>query len=145
MSAGPDAARRNGSMSIGELAEATGVSQRTIRYYEELGILPEPPRSPGGTRRYPADYRFYVEGALALKEVGFTLEELQLVGRFALDVKMSRSERDKAHAIIEQHMQLLEHKIRVLQRVRAVLQTGERPSGDQAARRLVELVEAADA
>ena len=71
-------------MNIGELATLTGVSSRTIRYYEELGILPEPERSPGGTRRYSQDYRFYVEGALALKDLGFTLEEIQLIGRMAL-------------------------------------------------------------
>ena len=39
---------------VAELAKAAGVSSRTIRYYEELGILPEPRRSPGGTRKYPS-------------------------------------------------------------------------------------------
>jgi DNA-binding transcriptional MerR regulator len=37
-------------VSIGQLAKEAGVSSRTIRYYEELGILPEPRRSPGGSR-----------------------------------------------------------------------------------------------
>ena len=43
----------SGLLSIGELARDTGVSSRTIRYYEELGILPEPRRSAGGTALAP--------------------------------------------------------------------------------------------
>ncbi len=45
----------SGLVSIGQLAKAAGVSSRTIRYYEELGILPEPRRSPGGTARLVED------------------------------------------------------------------------------------------
>src|SRR5712692_6878292 len=43
----------SGLVSIGQLAKAAGVSSRTIRYYEELGILPEPHRtsSPGQRAR----------------------------------------------------------------------------------------------
>src|ERR1700722_15053963 len=58
-------------VSIGELAKAAGVSSRTIRYYEELGILPEPRRSPGGTRKYPKEYGGYIAAALALEDLGF--------------------------------------------------------------------------
>lgn len=39
--------------SIGEVAERTGLTQRTLRYYEELGLL-DPPRDTGGRRRYDA-------------------------------------------------------------------------------------------
>src|SRR4051794_18057446 len=72
------------TLSIGELAKQTGVSTRTIRYYEELGILPTPERTEGGTRRYPSDYIFYVEGARILKQLGFGLEEIAELGQFAL-------------------------------------------------------------
>src|SRR5690348_18412716 len=71
------AADTTGLLSIGELARDTGVSSRTIRYYEELGILPEPRRSAGGTRKYPREYRAYIETALALKDLGFRLEEIK--------------------------------------------------------------------
>jgi DNA-binding transcriptional MerR regulator len=66
-----------GLVSIGQLAKAAGVSSRTIRYYEELGILPEPRRSPGGTRKYPKEYGGYIAAALALKDLGFRLEEVK--------------------------------------------------------------------
>jgi len=130
------------SLSIGELARLTGVSRRTIRYYEELGILPEPARSPGGTRKYPADYVFYVEGALALKEIGFTLEELKLVGRLALAAPMSPAQRTRAVKVIGEKMKTLEHKIRVLTRIHDILeQEGHAsPSGQASPKRLVDLI-----
>ena len=40
------------SLRIGEVAERAGVSTRTIRYYEQVGLLDPSSRSPGGTRRY---------------------------------------------------------------------------------------------
>src|SRR5260370_527288 len=73
-----------GLVSIGQLAKAAGVSSRTIRYYEELGILPEPRRSPGGTRKYPRGYRGYIDTALALTNLGFRLEEINRLVQLAL-------------------------------------------------------------
>ncbi|MEX0629673.1 MAG: heavy metal-responsive transcriptional regulator [Chloroflexota bacterium] len=49
---GPMAA---GSMRIGELATLVGVNPKTIRYYESIGLLPEPKRRPSGYRLYGAD------------------------------------------------------------------------------------------
>lgn len=40
------------ALRIGQLAEATGVDAETIRYYERIGLLPPPPRSPNGYRAY---------------------------------------------------------------------------------------------
>ncbi|HHH30859.1 MAG TPA: MerR family DNA-binding transcriptional regulator, partial [Polyangiaceae bacterium] len=37
-------------MKIGEVAERSGVPAKTIRYYEEVGLLPEPERAPNGYR-----------------------------------------------------------------------------------------------
>jgi DNA-binding transcriptional MerR regulator len=116
--------RRSGHpqlLSIGQLAALTGVSSRTIRYYEELGILPQPRRSPGGTRKYTQDYRFYVEGALALKELGFRLEEIELIGRIALGQPVSADQRAQVAELVRQNMRTLEHKIKVLHRLREVL------------------------
>ncbi len=121
-------------MSIGELARMTGVSRRTIRYYEELGIVPEPPRSPGGTRKYPEEYRFYIEGALSLKQVGFNLDEVRLIGRLALGARLSAGDRNRAVRAIAEKRQNLEHKIRVLNKMHELLQQQESrartPNGD---------------
>ena len=48
-------------LRIQEVAAETGLTPRAIRYYEELGILPSPKRTDGGTRRYPREYVFYVD------------------------------------------------------------------------------------
>ena len=68
-----------GTLRIGEVAELTGTTPRTIRYYEELGLLP-PARG-----RQPGSHRLYEEGdverlreVLRLKELlGVSLEELR--------------------------------------------------------------------
>lgn len=41
-----------GGLTIGRLAQLTGLSAKTIRYYEEIGLLPRPPRGSNGYRRY---------------------------------------------------------------------------------------------
>ncbi|MGX4694800.1 MerR family DNA-binding transcriptional regulator [Streptomyces sp. JNUCC 63] len=113
-----DAASRSGAkrelLSIGELAKQANVSTRTIRYYEELGILPAPERTSGGTRRYPRDYIFYVEGARTLKQLGFGLEEIAELGQFAL-TGTAASARTKA--ILREKLSELDHRIRVLNRL----------------------------
>jgi DNA-binding transcriptional MerR regulator len=131
----PSRRTTSGLLSIGQLAEITGVSSRTIRYYEEVGILPPPHRSPGGTRKYTQDYRFYVEGALALKELGFRLEEIELIGRIALGQPVSTAQRAQVAELVRENMQALEHKIKVLNRLREVLLSeAVDPASDQLAR-----------
>lgn len=130
-----------GFMSVGQLASATNVSSRTIRYYEELDILPEPPRSPGGTRQYPPEYRFYVEGALALKELGFSLEEIRLLGRLALGRPMSEDDRAVTKEMLRTKMSMLERRIKVLQRLRDLARENDAPAGAGASFGLADLNE----
>jgi DNA-binding transcriptional MerR regulator len=40
------------ALTIGQLAKATGVASKTIRYYEQIGVLPTPSRSPSRYRQY---------------------------------------------------------------------------------------------
>jgi len=115
-----------GKTSIGRLASDLGVSSRTIRYYEEIGILPPPPRSPGGTRIYSPEYRFYIEGALALKEMGFSLDEIKLIGQLALQRPMSKKQQVQALDVVHDKMAVLEHKINVLNRLRDILHETEK-------------------
>jgi DNA-binding transcriptional MerR regulator len=107
-----------GLVSIGQLAKAAGVSSRTIRYYEELGILPEPRRSPGGTRKYPREYRGYIDTALALKDLGFRLEEIKPLARLALGRSVSASQRDVAARLVDDRIESLGRQVDVLRRLR---------------------------
>jgi DNA-binding transcriptional MerR regulator len=62
--------------SIGELASLADVGVETIRYYERRGILPEPPRTPGGYRAYSAADRWRLDFIRRGKTLGFTLGEI---------------------------------------------------------------------
>ncbi|WP_167757094.1 MerR family transcriptional regulator [Thiorhodococcus minor] len=67
-------------MKIGAIAERLGTTVRTLRYYEEQGLL-HPRRSPGGTRQYDAEDEARFAALLALTRLGFSLERLaQLAG-----------------------------------------------------------------
>jgi DNA-binding transcriptional MerR regulator len=105
-------------VSIGQLARDAGVSSRTIRYYEELGILPEPRRSPGGTRKYPREYRGYIDTALALKDLGFRLEEIKPLARLALGRSVSAGQRDVATRLVDSRIESLACQVAVLRRLR---------------------------
>ena len=104
-------------LSIGQLARAAGVSSRTIRYYEELGILPEPRRSAGGTRKYPKEYGGYIAAALALKDLGFRLEEVRPLARLAAGRPVSPGQRDAAAKLVEDKLEALARQVTVLRRL----------------------------
>jgi MerR family mercuric resistance operon transcriptional regulator len=63
-------------MRSGEVAAAAGVNQQTLRYYERRGLLPEPDRTLGGHRAYPADAVTTVRVIKAAQRLGFTLAEV---------------------------------------------------------------------
>ncbi|WP_285291733.1 MerR family DNA-binding transcriptional regulator [Bacillus sp. ISL-35] len=62
--------------SISDLAEEFGVTTRTIRYYEELGLL-NPARSEGGRRVYSSSDLARLKLVLRGKRFGFSLEEIK--------------------------------------------------------------------
>jgi DNA-binding transcriptional MerR regulator len=68
-------------MRIGELARESGTTPRTVRYYEEIGLLPESgERAAGSHREYDADDVARVRELLRLKKMlGLTLDELRVV------------------------------------------------------------------
>jgi DNA-binding transcriptional MerR regulator len=106
-----------GLVSIGQLAKAAGVSSRTIRYYEELGILPEPSRSAGGTRKYPSEYGGYIAATLALKDLGFRLDEIKPLARLALGRSVTTGQRDAAARLVEDRIEALARQVTVLRRL----------------------------
>jgi DNA-binding transcriptional MerR regulator len=65
-------------LQIGEVAERTGVTQRTLRFYEEKGLLKPPSRMEGGFRLYSEDDVRRVEQIRRLQKLlGFTLAEIK--------------------------------------------------------------------
>ncbi|MDP8930739.1 MAG: MerR family transcriptional regulator [Actinomycetota bacterium] len=63
-------------LTIGELANRTGVATSALRYWEQCGLLPAPARVLG-QRRYPQSTVGLVGEILILRDVGFTLRELK--------------------------------------------------------------------
>lgn len=63
-------------MHIGELAERTGLSLRTIRHYDDVGLLPAAGRTEGGFRLYSDADLERVMVIRRMKPLGFTLEEM---------------------------------------------------------------------
>jgi MerR family transcriptional regulator, copper efflux regulator len=66
-----------GLLQIGQVADRTGLSLRTIRFYEENGLVPPTGRSAGGFRLYDEDAVARLEVIKRMKPLGFTLEEMQ--------------------------------------------------------------------
>ncbi|SNR26132.1 MerR family transcriptional regulator [Paracoccus sediminis] len=64
-------------LSIGKLCAATGVKTPTIRYYEQIGLLPQPPRSRGNQRFYDRKALERLRFIRHSRELGFSLEAIR--------------------------------------------------------------------
>lgn len=105
-------------MRIGEVGHRAGVSAKTIRYYEDIGLLPEPERADNGYREYDdgvverlAFIRDAQASGLSLTEIGSILEE------------RDRGERTCHHVLelLEHHLEDIDRQIRQLRKMRTVL------------------------
>lgn len=67
----------NKKMTSGEIAKKVGVSQKTIRLYDEKGLLKPSEYSEGNYRLYDKEALIILENIIALKQIGFTLEEIR--------------------------------------------------------------------
>ena len=63
-------------MRIGEVAERAGIRPSAVRYYERVGLLPEP-RRVGGQRRYEPDVLTLLAGIGVAQKAGFTVAEIK--------------------------------------------------------------------
>ncbi|MDD2853219.1 MAG: MerR family transcriptional regulator [Desulfuromonadaceae bacterium] len=64
-------------IAIGELAKSLNLTTRTLRYWEEAGIIEAAPRSEGSNRFYSQDIAKRIKFIIKLKELGLTIHELQ--------------------------------------------------------------------
>jgi DNA-binding transcriptional MerR regulator len=105
-------------LSIGRLSDLSGVKVPTIRYYESIGMMDAPPRSPGGQRRYGEAHlerlRFIRHG----RDMGFGLDDLRALQ--ALSSKPDQS-CDEADRIARRQLQDVERRIAGLEAVRTEL------------------------
>lgn len=66
-------------MHIGEVAAATGVSAKTVRFWEERRLLVEPARTPGGYRAYTAEVVERIAFIRNAQAAGFSLDQIRQV------------------------------------------------------------------
>jgi len=64
-------------IGIGDLARTTGCKVQTIRYYEEIGLMPEPARTAGNQRRYDQRHVDRLAFIRHSRELGFSLEAIR--------------------------------------------------------------------
>ncbi|MGC2373940.1 MAG: MerR family transcriptional regulator [Solirubrobacteraceae bacterium] len=125
------------SLRIGDVAKLAGTTPRTIRYYEEIGLLPDAPERPsGGHRLYTHEEVERVREVMRLKELlGVTLDELKDLltaeeARAAVRAELRRDDVDpqrrrellrEALGHIDRQLELVEHRARELAKLRAEL------------------------
>lgn len=68
--------------SVGELAAAGDCKVETVRYYEKIGLMPEPPRTEGGHRLYSLDLLKRLTFIRRSRELGFPIEQIRELLRF---------------------------------------------------------------
>ena len=105
--------------TIGHLARRTGAKVQTIRYYEQIGLLPEPPRSEGNRRLYDksaVDRLAFIRHARAL---GFSLDAIRDLLSLSDDPDQSCAAAD---AIARRQLDQVTRRIAQLQALRAELE-----------------------
>ena len=97
-------------LTIGQLAHATGVSTKTIRYYEQMGVLPVPRRSGAGYRQYShhdVHRLLFIRRARAL---GLSLANLKVLTG-DLDSGSCLTMRPRLHALVTEQLRTVQQQI----------------------------------
>jgi len=105
-------------MLIGELGAAAGLPAKTIRFYEEAGLLPAPPRTRGGYRDYPPSAVGRLAFIRQAQAAGLTLAEIGGVLRLR---DGGQAPCQHVTALIGQHLAQVEQRIAELSRAREAL------------------------
>ena len=99
-------------IQIGELAKELGITTRTIRYYEEIGLMGPSQRSGGGARNYLREDVLRLKFILKLKELGISLKEMQeLAEHFDINQQDFGTITPKLLEILEGHIDKVDQKI----------------------------------
>lgn len=134
---GAVAERAEPYLQIGEVAERTGVTQRTLRFYEEKGLLRPPSRMEGGFRLYSEDDVSRVEQIKQLQKLlGLSLAEIkemveaeevksQIRAEYRRDAEAEQKRRQLLAAVevTEKQYAIIRQKVEQLQAMRDELET----------------------
>ncbi|NOY46387.1 MerR family transcriptional regulator [Deferrisoma camini] len=113
---------RNGGpppLKIGELARRVGLTPRTIRYYEDIGLLNSVRRVEGGRRIYTDDDVRRLKFIKRLKLLGLSLEEMKELEELYRTHRSNEKVLPRLLELLDHHLEEIEHRIdqlRMLQR-----------------------------
>jgi Cu(I)-responsive transcriptional regulator len=106
-------------MNVGAAARRSGLPAKTIRYYEDIGLI-SPARAGNGYRDYSSDDVHRLAFLRRARGLGFSIEDCRQL--MALYRDKSRASHD-VRELAKNHVAAIEEKVRELQSMRATLQT----------------------
>ncbi|WP_210242872.1 MerR family transcriptional regulator [Pararhizobium mangrovi] len=108
-------------MRIGELTRRSGVTQRTVRYYESIGLIAAGQREGGGQHYYGEETVARLNKIDQLKQLGLSLDEVSgVIDLYFLDPSGRRPKR-KVLAILQRHLADIDDRLDSLESLRAEL------------------------
>jgi DNA-binding transcriptional MerR regulator len=105
-------------LSIGQLAKASGVAARTIRYYEQIGVLPAPRRTAAGYRQYDQGGVQRLRFVRRARSLGLSLRDVRALIA-TLDAGPRPALRPRLRALVRRQLAAVRHQsaeLRLLQR-----------------------------
>ena len=104
-----------GQYRIGELASRVGLTERTIRYYEELGLLESVKRRDGGVRVYADEDVRRLRYIRKLKTLGLSLQEMLELERMYERHRSNRSVLPRLVELLDAHLETINERVGELQ------------------------------
>jgi len=106
------------NITRGKLAKKTGCNLETIRYYEKIGLMPEPARSAAGYRQYDQSHERRLKFIMRGRELGFVIDNIKSLLDLVDRKVVSCGEVSK---LAKQHLETVQQKIADLRRIEEVL------------------------
>lgn len=103
---------------IGELAQSVGLTTRTLRYWEEVGIIESVQRADGATRGYTPYYVRRIKFIMKLKELGLTIREMQDLYAAYGEAKQTDKMIPRLVEILDDHINKVDEKMTSLASLR---------------------------
>ena len=104
---------------IGQLANLVGVSPRTIRYYEEIGLLNSIKRMEGGKRVYTDQDCQRLQFIRRLKHLGLTLAEMQELEDIYRIHRTNKKVLPRLLELLDGHVEKIEERVQNLEKLRS--------------------------
>ena len=113
--------RPSGALTTGDLARRTGTTLRTVRFYEEAGLLRPTVREEGGRRRYLEDDVARLEFISDLRELGLSLDDIRRMLDIKKNSKTPRELAAKLSAALEDQLERATKRISALRKLKEEL------------------------